>query len=125
MRIAANGLVETVGLSNDLGSQQIGFDLGPLIGRRGYDIPPTLMSLAIDMFTRVHGFVVMEVFARESGILCGIDEAKLLLARPGEASGAGPASDMVIEDFSDIVTPLDRTWNDFSGNRVSINASKE
>ena len=32
LRIAANGLVETIGLSNDLGSQQIGFDLGPLIG---------------------------------------------------------------------------------------------
>jgi hypothetical protein len=32
LRIAANGLVETVGLSNDLGADQIGFDLGPLIG---------------------------------------------------------------------------------------------
>ena len=32
LRIAANGLVDTVGLSNDLGTQQIGFDLGPLIG---------------------------------------------------------------------------------------------
>ena len=31
LRIAANGLVETVGLSNDLGAA-IGFDLGPLIG---------------------------------------------------------------------------------------------
>ena len=32
LRIAANGLVETVGLSNDLGAAQIGYDLGPLIG---------------------------------------------------------------------------------------------
>jgi hypothetical protein len=32
LRMAANGLVETVGLSNDLGAEQIGFDLGPLIG---------------------------------------------------------------------------------------------
>jgi hypothetical protein len=29
--------------------------------------------------------------------------------------------EMVIEDFEDCVTPLDRSWNDFSGNRTEVN----
>lgn len=45
-------------------SEQERLDLGVMIRRRDYDIPTNLMSLAIDMFTRVHGFVVMEVFGQ-------------------------------------------------------------
>ena len=39
---------------------------------------------------------------------------------PFRALAGGPPADMVIEDFTDIVTPLDRSWNDFQGNRVGI-----
>jgi hypothetical protein len=35
-----------------------------LIERRGYSIPAALMSLAIELFVRVHGFVVMEAFGQ-------------------------------------------------------------
>jgi hypothetical protein len=37
-------------------------------------------------------------------------------------SRSQPATgEMVIEDFTDVVTPLDRSWNDFSGNRIDTN----
>lgn len=42
--------------------------------------------------------VVMEVFARESGILCGIDEAKLLLAH---VLADAPGDEAVVEALSD------------------------
>ena len=42
--------------------------------------------------------VVMEVFSREEGILCGIDEAKILLAHPLGAARPGEA---VVEALSD------------------------
>jgi nicotinate phosphoribosyltransferase len=42
--------------------------------------------------------VVMEVFARESGVLCGIDEAKVLLAH---ALGDCPADEVVVEALDD------------------------
>ena len=42
--------------------------------------------------------VVMEVFARESGVLCGIDEAKVLLAH---ALGDGPPDEAVVEALAD------------------------
>ena len=42
--------------------------------------------------------VVMEVFARESGILCGIDEAKLLLAH---VLAGAPEEEAVVESLSD------------------------
>jgi hypothetical protein len=32
LRVAAGGLVETIGLSTDVGSEALGFDLGPLVG---------------------------------------------------------------------------------------------
>lgn len=44
-----------------------------------------------------------------------------LLQLPTRTLAGGPPGDMVIEDFTDIVTPLDRSWNDFQGNRVAIN----
>ncbi|MEI6363951.1 MAG: TetR/AcrR family transcriptional regulator [Actinomycetes bacterium] len=38
--------------------------LDTLIARRGYSIPAGLMSLTVDLFIRVHGFVVMEAFGQ-------------------------------------------------------------
>lgn len=38
--------------------------LNALISRRGYAIPAGVMSLAIDMLVRIHGFVVMEAFGQ-------------------------------------------------------------
>lgn len=42
--------------------------------------------------------VVMEVFSREAGVLCGIDEAKILLAH---TLGEKPADEAVVEALSD------------------------
>lgn len=38
--------------------------LQELIDRRGYDLPPGLMSLTVDLFVRVHGYVAMEAFGQ-------------------------------------------------------------
>jgi AcrR family transcriptional regulator len=38
--------------------------LEALVARRGYVIPAGLMSLTVDLFIRVHGFVVMEAFGQ-------------------------------------------------------------
>lgn len=38
--------------------------LDALIDRRDYSIPAGLMSLAVDLFIRIHGFVVMEAFGQ-------------------------------------------------------------
>lgn len=42
--------------------------------------------------------VVMEVFSRQGGVLCGIDEAKILLAH---TLGAGPAQEAIVEALAD------------------------
>jgi nicotinate phosphoribosyltransferase len=42
--------------------------------------------------------VVMEVFSRDAGVLCGIDEAKILLA---EALGNAPATEAQVEALND------------------------
>jgi AcrR family transcriptional regulator len=39
-------------------------DLQALADRRGYEIPCALLSLFVDLFVRLHGFVVMEVFGQ-------------------------------------------------------------
>jgi AcrR family transcriptional regulator len=38
--------------------------LDALLVRRGYSIPVGLMSLIVDLFVRIHGFVVMEAFGQ-------------------------------------------------------------
>jgi AcrR family transcriptional regulator len=38
--------------------------LDALVSRRGYSIPAGLMSLTVDLFVRIHGFVVMEAFGQ-------------------------------------------------------------
>jgi AcrR family transcriptional regulator len=38
--------------------------LEALLARRGYRLPAGAMSLAVDLFVRVHGFVVMEAFGQ-------------------------------------------------------------
>lgn len=43
-------------------SERAGLDA--LAQRRGYDAPVALLSLAVDVIARVHGFVVMEVFGQ-------------------------------------------------------------
>lgn len=35
-----------------------------LLERRGYEVPVGLMSLMVDLFVRIHGYVVMEVFGQ-------------------------------------------------------------
>jgi nicotinate phosphoribosyltransferase len=49
--------------------------------------------------------VVMEIFSRESGVLCGIDEAKILLA---EALAQAPSDEAVVEALADGYTFSDR-----------------
>jgi nicotinate phosphoribosyltransferase len=49
--------------------------------------------------------VVMEVFGRQNAVLCGIDEAKVLLADVLTANGHAPDSDIEALSDGDLITP--------------------